>query len=38
MPRLSNALRAATAAALMGGSALAGTVTATADPANTGSS
>lgn len=38
MPRLSNALRAAIAAALMGGSALAGTVTATADPANTGSS
>ncbi len=38
MPRLSNALRAATAAALIGGSALAGTVTANADPANTGSS
>lgn len=38
MSHLSNALRATTAAALMGGSALAGTATATADPANTGSS
>jgi hypothetical protein len=38
MPRLSNVVRAASAAALMGGAALAGTVSATADPANTGSS
>jgi len=38
MSHLSNALRAATAAALMGSFALAGTVTATADPINTGSS
>jgi hypothetical protein len=37
MSHLSNALRAATAAALMGSSALAGAATATADP-NTGSS
>ncbi len=37
MPRLSNALRAVTLAALVGGSALAGAGTATADPANTGS-
>ncbi|OCB42908.1 serine/threonine protein kinase [Mycobacterium malmoense] len=36
MPHLSNALRAATAAVLAGGCALAGTVTATADPADTG--
>ncbi len=38
MSHLSNALRAATAAALMGSFALAGTVTASADPTNTGSS
>ncbi|UXA07700.1 serine/threonine protein kinase [Mycobacterium sp. SMC-2] len=36
MPCLSNASRAATAAALAGFAALAGTVTASADPANTG--
>jgi hypothetical protein len=38
MPHLSNALRAATATVLMGGFAFAGTVTANADPTNTGSS
>ncbi|MFZ1178918.1 MAG: serine/threonine protein kinase [Mycobacterium sp.] len=38
MSHLSNALRAATAAALMGTFALASTATATADPAGTGSS
>lgn len=38
MPHPSNALRAAVAAVLAGGSALAGSVPATADPANTGSS
>ncbi|OBI06780.1 serine/threonine protein kinase [Mycobacterium scrofulaceum] len=37
MSYLSSALRAVAAAALAGGSALAGAVTATADPANTGS-
>ena len=38
MPHLSNALRAATATVLMGSFAFAGTVTASADPTNTGSS
>ena len=38
MPYLSNALRAATATVLLGGSAVAGAVDAVADPNNTGSS
>ena len=38
MPHLSKALRAATATVLMGSFAFAGTVTANADPTNTGSS